>query len=140
MLWIKSLHIIFVVTWFAALFYLPRLFVYHVDALAEGDTRGSARFKVMQRKLFYGIMTPSAVLACTFGAVLWLGYGISGGWMHAKLSLVVLLLAFHAACFKFLNDFKHDRNAHSRRFFLWFNEIPTLPLFGGVFLVIFKPF
>jgi protoporphyrinogen IX oxidase len=140
MLWIKSLHIIFVITWFAALFYLPRLFVYHIDALAEGDARGSARFKIMQRKLFYGIMTPSAVLAVAFGATLWLGYGITGGWMHAKFALVLLLLAFHAMCGVHLNHFKHDRNTKSRRYFLWFNEIPTIPLFGGVFLVIFKPF
>ncbi len=139
MLWIKSFHIIFVVTWFAALFYLPRLFVYHIGALEEGDARGSARFKIMERKLFYGIMTPSAVLAVGFGLAL-LGYGFKGGWLHAKLALVALLILFHIACGKFLNDFKHDRNTKSRRFFLLFNEIPTIPLVGGVLLVIFKPF
>jgi protoporphyrinogen IX oxidase len=139
MLWLKSFHIIFVITWFAALFYLPRLFVYHIDALAEGDSRGSARFKMMERKLFYGIMTPSAVLAIGFGLTL-LGYGFKGNWLHAKLALVALLVVFHIFCGKYLNDFKFDRNTKSRKFFLLFNEIPTIPLFGGVLLVIFKPF
>jgi protoporphyrinogen IX oxidase len=139
MLWLKSFHIIFVITWFAALFYLPRLFVYHIDALAEGDARGSARFKIMERKLFYGIMTPSAILAIGFGLAL-LGYGFKGNWLHAKLALVALLVVFHIFCGKYLGDFKHDRNTKSRKFFLLFNEIPTIPLFGGVLLVIFKPF
>ena len=139
MLWLKSFHIIFVITWFAAVFYLPRLFVYHIDALNEGDTRGSERFKIMEKKLFYGIMTPSAVLAIGFGLAL-LSYGFKGNWLHVKLALVVLLIVFHLFCGKFLNDFKHDRNTKSRKFFLLFNEIPTIPLFGGVLLVIFKPF
>ncbi len=139
MLWIKSFHIIFVITWFAALFYLPRLFVYHIDALKEGDARGSERFKVMERKLFFGIMTPSAVLAIGFGLAL-MGFGFKGSWLHAKLALVALLVVFHLFCGKYLNDFKFDRNTKSRKFFLLFNEIPTIPLFGGVLLVIFKPF
>src|ERR1043166_364488 len=92
MLVIKSLHIIFMVAWFAGLFYLPRLFVYH--SLAT-DTIGIERFKVMERRLYRGIMTPSAVLTLAFGLWLWLGYGITGGWLHAKLALVVLLVAHH---------------------------------------------
>jgi protoporphyrinogen IX oxidase len=140
MLWIKAFHVIAVITWFAAVFYLPRLFVYHCDALAEGDERGAARFKVMERKLFVGIMTPSAVIAVTLGLILWLGYGITGGWMHAKFVLVLVLIGFHLACWRFLIDFKYDRNTRSRRFYILFNELPTIPLIGGVILVIVKPF
>jgi protoporphyrinogen IX oxidase len=140
MLWIKSLHIIAVITWFAAVFYLPRLFVYHHDTMAEGDVRGSARFKVMERKLFFAIMTPSAVIAIVMGSVLWLGYGITGGWMHAKLAMVALLVLFHLACWKLMVDFKFERNRWSRRNLLLFNEIPVIPLVGGVLLVVLKPF
>src|SRR3954447_22269228 len=92
MLAIKSLHIIFMVAWFAGLFYLPRLFVYHSMAT---DSVGIERFKVMERRLYRGIMTPSAILTVVFGSWLWLGYGFSGGWLHAKLTLVAILMAFH---------------------------------------------
>jgi putative membrane protein len=101
MLWIKAFHIVFVVTWFAGLFYLPRLFVYH--AMAD-DTAGRERFKVMERKLYFGIMAPGAVLTIAFGLWLWLGYGISGGWLHAKLALVAVLIAYHLWCGKLIND------------------------------------
>ena len=107
MLWIKAFHIIFVVTWFAGLFYLPRLFVYH--AMCE-DHAGNERFKVMERRLYYGIMAPGAALTLIFGIWLWLGYGITGAWLHAKLALVVILIAYHLWSGKLLNDFKHDRN------------------------------
>jgi putative membrane protein len=137
MLWIKSLHIIFVVTWFAGLFYLPRLFVYHATS---SDPISIERFKVMERKLFYGIMTPSAVLAVLLGSWLWLGYGISGGWLHAKLALVLLLLVYHVYCGKFLMEFKHDRNLRSHVYYRWFNEIPVVILFAVVILVVVKPF
>ncbi|MGH8698112.1 MAG: CopD family protein, partial [Burkholderiales bacterium] len=112
MLWIKALHIAFMVTWFAGLFYLPRLFVYH--ALAT-DRAGAERFKVMERKLFFGIMTPGAVLTIAFGLWLWLGYGIGAGagWLHAKLAVVVLLIGYHVWCGKLLLDFKRDRNTRS---------------------------
>lgn len=94
MLWIKSLHIVFMVTWFAGLFYLPRLFVYH--ALADpADSTSIARFKVMERKLYFGIMTPGAVLTMVFGTWLWLGYGITGGWLHAKLAVVAAMIVYH---------------------------------------------
>ena len=107
MLWIKSLHIIFVVTWFAGLFYLPRLFVYHAMTT---DPPGIERFKVMERKLYYGIMSPSAILAVAFGLWLWLGYGFSGGWLYVKLALVITLVVYHLYCGKFLADFRDDRN------------------------------
>lgn len=137
MLWIKSFHIIFMVTWFAGLFYLPRLFVYHATA---DDQPGIDRFKIMERKLFYGIMTPGAVLTIVFGLWLWLGYGISGSWMHAKLMLVGLLIAYHIWCGKLLVDFKHDRNKHSHVWYRWFNEVPVVLLIGIIFLVVLKPF
>ena len=125
MLWVKSLHIIFMVTWFAGLFYLPRLFVYH----AQSDDRASQeRFKVMERKLYYGIMAPGAVLTIVSGLWLWLGYGFSGGWLHAKLALVAVLVAYHLWCGKLLIDFKHDRNAKSHVWFRWFNELSSSSL------------
>ena len=137
MLWIKSLHIIFMVTWFAGLFYLPRLFVYH--AMCD-DRPGSERFKVMERKLYFGIMTPGAVLTILFGLWLWLGYGFSGGWLTAKLMLVALLIVYHLYCGKLLNDFKHDRNQHGHVFYRWFNEFPVVILVAVVILAVVKPF
>jgi protoporphyrinogen IX oxidase len=137
MLWVKSFHIIFVVTWFAALFYLPRLFVYHSMA---SDAEGIERFKIMERKLYRGIMTPSAVLALGFGLWLWMGYGMSGGWLHAKLLIVVLLVVYHAWCGKLLHDFAENRNTRSHVWFRWFNEIPVVLLIGAVILVVVKPF
>jgi len=136
MLWIKALHIIFMVTWFAGLFYLPRLFVYH----AMSDDRPSIeRFKVMERKLFYGIMMPGAVLTIVFGVWLWLSYGFSGGWLHAKLALVAVLVVYHLYCGKLLADFKHDRNQHGHVYYRWFNEIPVVILIAVVILVVVKP-
>jgi protoporphyrinogen IX oxidase len=137
MLWIKALHIIFVVTWFAALFYLPRLYVYHAMA---SDEISIERFKIMERKLFVGIMTPSAVLAVAFGLWLWLDFGVSGKWMHAKLLLVLILIAYHVYCGKLLTDFKHDRNRHGHVFYRWLNELPVLILIAVVILVVVKPF
>lgn len=137
MLWVKALHIVFMVTWFAGLFYLPRLFVYH--AMSE-DRTSIERFKVMERKLFHGIMTPGAVLTIVFGTWLWLGWGFSGGWLHAKLALVAVLIAYHLWCGKLLADFKHDRNTRGHVWFRWFNEFPVLILFAVVILVVVKPF
>jgi len=136
MLWVKSFHIIFMVTWFAGLFYLPRLFVYH--ALSE-DALSQERFKVMERKLFWGIMTPGAVLTIAFGLWLWLGYGISGAWLHAKLALVVVLVAYHAWCGKLMLDLRAGRNARSHVWFRWFNEFPVVVLVASVILVVVKP-
>ena len=134
---VKALHIIFMVTWFAGLFYLPRLFVYHAQA---ADPLGTERFKVMERKLYYGIMTPSAVLTIAFGAWLWLGYGPWGAWLHAKLALVAILVGYHLYCGKLLREFKHDRNRHGHVWYRWFNELPVLILVGAVLLVVLKPF
>ena len=137
MLWVKAFHIIAVVTWFAGIFYLPRLFVYH----AMSDDRASIeRFKVMERKLYRGIMNPSAAVAVMLGLWLWLGYGISGGWMHAKFAIVLLLLAYHVYCGRLLRAFRDDRNTRSHVWFRWFNEIPVLFLVAIVILVVVKPF
>jgi putative membrane protein len=137
MLWLKALHIIFMVTWFAGLFYLPRLFVYH--ALST-DRVSLERFKVMERKLFFGIMTPGGVLSILFGAWLWLGYDFHGGWLVAKLVLVAVLIAYHLYCGVLLQDFRRDRNRHGHVFYRWLNEFPVLILIGAVLLVVLKPF
>jgi len=138
MLWVKSLHIIFMVTWFAGLFYLPRLFVYH--ALAE-DFASRERFKVMERRLYRGIMTPGAVLTIVFGLWLWLGwFRGAGGWLYAKLALTGLLVIYHAWCAVLLRDFAADRNAKSHVWYRVFNEFPTVVLFAVVLLVVLKPF
>jgi len=137
MLWIKSLHIIFMVTWFAGLFYLPRLFVYH--AMSE-DTASRERFKVMERKLFFGIMTPGALLTIGFGLWLWLGYGFHGGWLYAKLTLVAVLVVYHGYCGKLMIDFRHDRNRHGHVFYRWLNELPVVVLIAIILLVELQPF
>ena len=136
MLWVKALHIVFVVTWFAGLFYLPRLFVYH--AMAE-DAVSRERFKVMERKLFWGIMTPSGALTLVFGTWLWLGWGFSGAWLQAKLALVAALIAYHLWCAKLMIDFRAERNTRSHVWLRWFNEFPVLVLVAVVFLVVLKP-
>jgi len=135
---VKTLHIVFMVAWFAGLFYLPRLFVYHCMAT---DAIGRERFKVMERKLYRGIMTPSALLTVAFGLWLWLGYGIGGQWLYAKLALVVLLIAHHVWLGKLLRDFAADRNTHGDTFYRWLNEIPALPiLVAAVYLAVAQPF
>ena len=138
MLWVKALHIIFMVTWFAGLFYLPRLFVYHAMA---SDAVSIERFKVMERKLYWGIMTPGAVLTIVCGVWLWLGWfrGASS-WLHAKIALVALLAAYHLWCGSLLRAFAADRNRKSHVWLRWFNEVPVVILFGTVFLVVIKPF
>lgn len=136
MLYLKAFHIIFVVTWFAGLFYLPRLFVYHA---MSSDAISIERFKVMERKLFWGIMTPSAVLAVGLGLWLWFGYGYSGGWLHLKVALVVLLIGYHVWTGRAMLDFKHDRNTRSHIFYRWMNEAPVLILIAVVILVVVKP-
>ncbi|UCD69878.1 MAG: CopD family protein [Betaproteobacteria bacterium] len=137
MLIVKSLHIIFMVTWFAGLFYLPRLLVYH--AMSD-DQASIERFKVMERKLLYGIMTPGGVLTVASGLWLWLSWGFYGGWLHAKLLLVLVLLGYHFWCGKLVADFRRDRNRHSHVWYRWFNEFPVLILVAVVFLVVMKPF
>ncbi|MEO8100952.1 MAG: protoporphyrinogen oxidase HemJ [Betaproteobacteria bacterium] len=142
MLWIKSFHIVFMVAWFAGLFYLPRLFVYHVQA---EDRISMERFKIMERKLYFGIMTPCMILTVVLGLWLWLGWwnnpAQAMGWLHAKLVLVLILVAHHFYLGKLMVDFKRDRNRHGHVFYRWLNEIPTLPaLIGIVILVVVKPF
>lgn len=137
MLWIKSFHIIFMVTWFAGLFYLPRLFVYHA---MSSDAPSIERFKTMERKLLIGIMTPSGLITVATGLWLWLGHGFSGGWLHAKVALVAVLVAYHVWCAALVQDFKHDRNARSHVWYRWFNEFPVLLLVAIVILVEVKPF
>jgi protoporphyrinogen IX oxidase len=138
MLWVKSLHLIFMVTWFAGLFYLPRLFVYH--AMSD-DAVSLERFKVMERKLFWGITTPGAVLTIAFGVWLWLGwFRGSSSWLHAKIALVAILVGYHLWCWRLMKAFAAGRNARSHVWFRWFNEFPVLVLIATVLLVVFKPF
>ncbi len=139
MLWIKAFHIIFMVTWFAGLFYLPRLFVYH--SMCD-DEAGNARFKIMERKLFFGIMTPGALLTIIFGLWMllsaWDAYMV-GYWMHIKLGLIWLLIFYHLWCGMIVNSFKFDRNTKSHVWFRWFNEAPVLVLIAIVILAVVKP-
>ncbi len=134
---VKSLHIVFMVTWFAGLFYLPRLFVYH----AQSDDRVSLeRFKIMERKLFWGITTPGALLTIVFGTWLWLGWFQGAGlWLYAKLALVALLVGYHIWCGKLMIDFREDRNRRGHVWYRWFNEFPVLILIAVVLLVVVKP-
>jgi len=137
MLLVKSLHIIFMVTWMAGLLYLPRLFVYHAEAT---DQISIDRFKIMERKLYWGIATPGAVLTIGFGLWLWLGWFQGAGlWLHAKLALVVVLAGYHLWCGKLMLDFRHERNAHGHVWYRWFNEFPVLVLVAVVLLVVYKP-
>lgn len=136
MLWVKALHIIFVTSWFAGLFYLPRIYV---NLAMEQDQQAHARLILMANKL-YRFMQPLMLLALVFGIWLWLGYGFTGGWLHAKLTLVVLLLGYHHYCGRLLKQFKAQQNRHSHVWFRWFNEIPVLILFAAVILVVIKPF
>jgi len=137
MLLVKALHLIFMVTWFAGLFYLPRLFVYHAQA---EDRISLERFKVMERKLYWGITTPGGVLTIAFGLWLWLGwFGNAGAWMHAKLALVAVLVVYHVWCGKLMLDFRRERNARGHVWFRWFNEFPVVILGAVVLLVVFKP-
>src|SRR5689334_2737224 len=137
MLWIKSFHIIFMVTWFAGLFYLPRLFVYHASS---EDAPSRERFKVMERKLYRGIMTPAMVLTVATGLGLWLGYGITGGWLHAKVVLVLFLIVYHFWLGRIRLDFERDANRRTHVFYRWVNELPLLLLLAIVILVVVKPF
>lgn len=136
MLWVKAFHIIFVISWFAGLFYLPRIYVNL--AMAEHETE-RARLLLMANKL-YRFMTPLGVLALAFGLWMWLGYGIEGGWLHAKLVLVLVLVAYHLYCGRLLGAFRQGRNAHSHVWYRWFNEIPVLVMMAIVILAVVKPF
>ena len=140
MLWIKSLHIVFIVSWFSGLFYLPRLFVNLADVQ---DVATTERLLMMSRKL-YRFTTLLMVPALIFGLWLWLGYGIGkgpgNGWMHAKLAFVILAIGYHHACGSMLKKFERGVNKRSHVFYRWFNEVPVLLLLAIVILVIVKPF
>ncbi|MGM0701863.1 MAG: protoporphyrinogen oxidase HemJ [Pseudomonadota bacterium] len=141
-LWIKALHLAAVVTWFAALFYLPRLYVYHAMARDKGETQAIDYFTTMELKLYRGIMTPSMIAVVVLGVVLlflspaWL----SQGWLHVKLLLVVLLIGYHHLCRRFLRQFAELRCTRSHVFFRVFNELPVLVLLAILFLAVLKPF
>jgi putative membrane protein len=140
MLWLKALHLIFMVTWFGGLFYLPRLFVYHA---MTNDLAGKERFKIMERKLFYGIMTPGMVLTLAFGIWMlgdyaWNVYKTSA-WLHIKLTLIALLVVYHFLCMKWMLAFKRDENTHSHVFYRWINEIPVVFLIAIIILATVKP-
>jgi len=137
MLWLKALHLIFMVTWFAGLFYLPRLFVYH--AMSEDQT-SIDRFKIMERKLFFGIMTPGMILTLVFGiSLLFTGSYMGQLWLHIKLALIGVLVIYHLHCGKLLMDFKHDRNTRSHVFYRWYNEFPVLLLIAIIILAVLRP-
>ncbi|MDO8273509.1 MAG: protoporphyrinogen oxidase HemJ [Gammaproteobacteria bacterium] len=140
MAWVKAFHIIAVVCWFAAIFYLPRLFVYH--AMSE-DKISKDRFIIMERKLFRGIATPSAIATVILG--IWLisydpSYYMSSGWMHAKLTLVILLSIYHYFCWRIMIAFRDEKNTRSHVYFRYFNELPVFLLIGIVILVVVRPF
>ncbi|OUR61879.1 TIGR00701 family protein [Bermanella sp. 47_1433_sub80_T6] len=140
MLWIKAFHLIAIICWFAAIFYLPRLFVYHADS---EDKVSRDRFKIMERKLYRGIMTPSMVAVLVLGG--WLlclnpGYYLSAGWMQVKLTLVLLLVGFHFYCGYLLKAFANDKNTKSHKFFRVLNEVPVFMLVAIVILAVVKPF
>jgi len=138
MLWVKALHILFVTSWFAGLFYLPRIYV----NLAQAQEPAVTDWLLGMARRLYRFMTPLAVLALAFGLWLFLGYGLGSGqgWMHAKLVLVLALAVYHLACGRMLKAFEQGANRHSHRFYRWFNEIPVLLLLGILILVVVRPF
>lgn len=139
--WITAFHTIFVIAWFAGLFYLPRLFVYHSQC--QDEPASNTRFKVMEHKLYRYIMTPAGLLATAFGIILlnahWQTY-LSHDWMNVKLLCVLLLWGFQGYCGRIIRAFKHDKQLHTEKFYRWFNEIPTVLLIVIVVMVVVKPF
>jgi putative membrane protein len=138
MLWVKAFHIVFVVSWFAGLFYLPRIFV-NLAMVPAGSFAERERLLLMARKL-YKFVTPIGVLAVGFGLWLWFGFGFGGGWLYAKTALVVGLIAYHFWCGKLLREFAAGQNAKSHVWFRFFNEAPVLALLAICILVVVKPF
>lgn len=140
MLWIKALHIVFIASWFAGLFYLPRIFV---NLAMETDAKATERLLLMAHKL-YRFMTILAVPALALGLVLWLYYGIGkgpgNGWMHAKLTIVLALVGYHHGCGVLLKKFARGENRRSHTWYRWFNEAPVLAMLAVVLLVVLKPF
>jgi protoporphyrinogen IX oxidase len=140
MLWVKSLHIVFVVSWFAGLFYLPRIFV---NLAQESDANATTRLLTMARRL-YRFMSMLMIPAVLFGLWLWLGYGIGkgpgNGWLHVKLTVVILMIGYHHACGTLLKKFENGRNVRSHGWYRWFNEVPVIGLLIAVIMVVVKPF
>ncbi|KAA0876403.1 CopD family protein [Nitrincola tapanii] len=134
---LKLLHLLAMTSWMAGIFYLPRIFVHYVEGKAAGQE--VARLQIMGRKL-YGFMTIMAVFTLIFGVWLWLGFGFGGGWIHAKLLCVGLLIAYHLTCRHYLQKMQQDLLTQSGRFFRLFNEIPLLIFIAILYLVVFKPF
>ncbi len=138
---LKALHIISMVTWFAGLFYLPRLFVYHAQC---EDQQGKERFKTMERKLYYGIMTPGAIVTLGLGIWMlidyaWAAYG-TAMWLHIKLTFILAMIVYHYLCGRMVKSFAHDENQRSHVYYRWFNEVPVLFLVAIVLLATLKPF
>ena len=139
MLWVKSLHIIFMVTWFAGLFYLPRLFVYHCEA--EIGSKQSATFKVMERRLLRAIINPAMIVTWLAGIYLaWAGHWYVSGWLQVKFLLVLVMSAVHGFFVRWVKAFAADRNSYSQKFYRIINEVPTVLMIGIVILVVVKPF
>ena len=136
MMWLKAFHIIFVVSWFAGLFYLPRIFVNQAMATEPAE---QARLQLMARKL-YRFMTPLGILALILGVWLWLAYGFGGGWLHAKLLLVAVLIGYHLYCGHLVKVFERNANQRNHVFYRFFNELPVLLLIAITILVVIKPF
>lgn len=136
MLWLKAFHLVVVISWFAGLFYLPRIFVNHAMATEPAEI---ARLKLMEYKL-YRFVTPISWMVLVSGVWLWLGYGFGGGWLYAKLTLVFFLFGYHGYCGKLVKMFAADQNTRSHIFYRWFNEVPVLILIAVVILVTVKPF
>lgn len=142
MLWVKAFHIMAVITWFAGLFYLPRLFVYHTMAISEGDKTGSERFKIMERKLYRGIMNPSMIVALALGLWMlfdrWDVYFKQAMWMHIKLTLIILLIGYHHMCGAYVKQFARDANTRTHVFYRVFNELPVFVMIPVVILAVLK--
>lgn len=140
MLWVKSFHLLFVISWFSGLFYLPRIFVNLADETGPAATE---RLLLMARRL-YRFMTILSIPAVLLGLWLWLGYGIGkgagNGWLHAKLALVILVIGYHHACGSLLKKFETNRNTRSQKWYRWFNEVPVILLLAIILLVVVKPF
>lgn len=139
MLWVKAWHLIFMVTWFSGLFYLPRLFVYHAQSV---DSISDARFKIMERKLYYGITMPGGILTLIFGAWLlsynWMGY-VHSLWLQIKLGLIFFMIIYHIYLGKLLRDFKYNKNKYNHIFYRWLNEVPVIFLIAIILLAVVRP-
>lgn len=136
MLFFKTIHIISVITWFAGLFYLPRLFVYHA---MSNDNISIKRFKTMERKLYNGIMTPSAVITILTGFFLLTYFGFEALWIKIKIALVIVLFVYHIICYRYLKLFEKNKNRNTHIYYRWFNEFPVIILIGIIILVVYKP-